>query len=302
MVFGRTANLAGAKACKERLARFMPLETGAAVPVPVGGLERGLTDLWRRTAGPMTLEARRRFRATVEDMMDSWLWELSNQLQNRIPDPVDYIEMRRKTFGSDLTMSLSRLARGQTVPDEMYASRPVQAMEKAASDYACLVNDVFSYQKEIQFEGEIHNAILVVQNFFDCDRTVALAIVSDLMTARMREFEHLVTTGLPAMYQDFGLSPEIRRALDGYADELKDWLVGILNWHRLCQRYAEPELLLQAAPVTALLGGPVGLGTSAARLSELTVPTASADAPAPQSSWTPPGQHSWRPRQPTAAG
>ncbi|WP_280719559.1 family 2 encapsulin nanocompartment cargo protein terpene cyclase [Kitasatospora sp. MAP5-34] len=300
LVFGRTFNLAGAKACNERLAQLMPIDPAAAVPVPVGGLERGLADLWRRTAGPMEPAARRKFKTAVEDMTESWLWELSNQMQNRIPDPVDYIEMRRKTFGSDLTMSLSRLAQGRTVPDEVYASRPVQAMEKAASDYACLINDVFSYQKEIQFEGEIHNAILVVQNFFDCDRTAALGIVSDLMTARMREFEHLVSTELPAMYEDFGLSPEIRKALDGYADELKDWLAGILNWHRLCQRYTESELLGLAAPVAALLGGPVGLGTSAARLSELTVvPTA---GPATQSSWRlPSSQDSWRPRQPAAA-
>ena len=37
----------------------------------------------------------------VEVMLESWLWELANQIQNRIPDPVDYIEMRRLTFGAD---------------------------------------------------------------------------------------------------------------------------------------------------------------------------------------------------------
>ncbi|GAA2156290.1 terpene synthase family protein [Kitasatospora kazusensis] len=320
VVFGRTFNLAAARACIERLTEFMPLDPAAAVPTPAGGLERGLADLWRRTAGPMDPGARRKFRTAVEDMMESWLWELANQMQNRIPDPVDYIEMRRKTFGSDLTMSLSRLAQGATVPDEVYALRPVQAMEKAASDYACLINDVFSYQKEIQFEGEIHNAILVVQNFFDCDKDTALGIVSDLMTARMREFEHLVATGLPAMYEEFGLSPEIRRALDGYADELKDWLVGILNWHRHCQRYAESELLYLAGPAAALPSGPVGLGTSAARFatpaaepaappapaapSAPAIPTAPEALTAPaapgapevpaQSAWTPPAHDSWR--------
>jgi germacradienol/geosmin synthase len=72
--------------------------------------------------------------------------------------------MRRKTFGSDLTMSLSRLSHGQTVPPEIYRTRPIRALENSAADYACLLNDVFSYQKEIQFEGEIHNCILVVQN------------------------------------------------------------------------------------------------------------------------------------------
>lgn len=287
VVYGRSLNMAGAKACNERFSLFMPLDTGAPVPTPVTALERGLADLWRRTAGPMSRSARAKLRTAVEDMTESWLWELANQMQNRIPDPVDYIEMRRKTFGSDLTMSLSRLARAKTVPDEVYASRPIQAMEKAASDYACLMNDVFSYQKEIQFEGEIHNAVLVVQNFFDCGKAEALAIVNDLMTARMREFEHLVTTELPAMYQDFNLSPEIRRAIDGHAAGLEDWLAGILNWHRLCTRYQESELLSQVAPMKALPSGPMGLGTSAARLTDLIGPP---EAPPAQYSWTPPTQ------------
>ena len=44
--------------------------------------------------------SRRQFRTAVEDMTSSWLWELANQAQHRVPDPVDYIEMRRHTFGS----------------------------------------------------------------------------------------------------------------------------------------------------------------------------------------------------------
>lgn len=84
----------------------MPVD-GTPAPEPVNALERGLADLWARTSGPMTPEARSRFRAAVESMTASWLWELANQAQNRIPDPVDYLEMRRRTFGSELTMSLS---------------------------------------------------------------------------------------------------------------------------------------------------------------------------------------------------
>ena len=61
----------------------------------------------------MSANARTQFRRAIQDMTDSWVWELANQIQNRIPDPIDYIEMRRKTFGSDLTMSLSRLAQGE---------------------------------------------------------------------------------------------------------------------------------------------------------------------------------------------
>ncbi|MFD7236313.1 family 2 encapsulin nanocompartment cargo protein terpene cyclase [Streptomyces syringium] len=265
VVFGRTPDMEAAKACHERLLLFMPLDLASA-PTPLNPLERGLADLWPRTAGPMDTDDRRTFQDGVRVMLESWLWELSNQKQNRIPEPVDYIEMRRQTFGSDLTMSLSRIGHGHTVPPEVYQARPVKAMENAAQDYACLMNDVFSYQKEIQFEGEIHNAVLVVQNFFNCGIQEALGIVSDLMTSRMREFQHIVAVQLPAMFDDFGLDDDARATLTGYAEELEHWLSGILTWHRGCRRYAEVDLLRHNAPPVPTWGAPTGLGTSAARI------------------------------------
>ncbi|MFJ6212703.1 family 2 encapsulin nanocompartment cargo protein terpene cyclase [Streptomyces sp. NPDC092296] len=270
VVFGRTLDMTGAKVCNARLSTFMPVDD-SPMPEPANALERGLADLWTRTAGPMTGQARRRFRTAIEDMTSSWLWELANQMQNRIPDPIDYIEMRRMTFGSDLTMSLCRLGHGKTVPPEVYRSRPIQAMENSAADYACLLNDVFSYQKEIEFEGEVHNAVLVVQHFLDCGLDRALTVVNDLMTARMQQFEHIVSVELPALYDEFALDAEARRTLTGYAEELQDWMAGILTWHQGCHRYEEAELRRNAglAEPGRLLRGPSGLGTSAARLGAL---------------------------------
>lgn len=262
--FGRPRDLAGARACTERLSLFMPLE-GEPVPPPAGALELSLADLWERTAGPMTVAKRRRFRTAIESMAQSWLWELDNQAANRIPDPVDYVEMRRRTFGSDLTMSLCRLAHPDTVPEEIYRSGPLQSLENAAADYACLLNDVFSYQKEIEFEGEIHNGVLVVRNFFDCDYPAALRIVNDLMTSRMRQFQHVAAHEFPVLYEDFALDEAGRAALDGYVRELENWMSGILVWHRGCRRYTEADLLRHHAP-DRQFGGPTGLGTSAARL------------------------------------
>ena len=283
IVFGRAFDLAAARVTTERFKLFMPLDAGA-VPPPLTVLERSLGDLWRRTAGPMSPEARQRFRTSVEDMCESWLWEVANQKQNRVPDPVDYIEMRRKTFGSDLTMSLSRIGHGDALPDEIYRSRPVQAMELAAADFACLLNDVFSFQKEIEFEGEIHNAVLVVQNFLDCGPQEAMGIVGDLMAARMDEFQHITGTQLPSLFEEFGLDEAARTVLLGYAQELRDWMAGILTWHAGCDRYKEETLrrdfphLAGAVPAQpwATPGrlarsdlGPAGLGMAAARLPSL---------------------------------
>ncbi len=277
--FGRTRDMAGAKLFVERLPAFMPIGPGddratagadAQAAVPVNPVERGLAELWARTVAGMAAPARREFRRAVEDMAESWLWELANQIQNRIPDPVDYLEMRRRTFGSDLTMSLCRLARAGRVPPEVHRARPMRALDNAAADYACLTNDVFSYQKEIEFEGELNNAVLVFQNFLDCDAPRAVELADELMTARLRQFEHIVATDLPPLYADLALDADARVAVDGYVAELRDWMAGVLAWHRGTRRYDEAEL--RKTPTTGRVlpgpafGVPSGLGTAAFRV------------------------------------
>ncbi|MDT3396845.1 germacradienol/geosmin synthase [Streptomyces sp. B1866] len=261
VVFGRRADMAGAKACTVRLGAFTPVDGSAAAATPVNALERGLADLWARTTASMSEDARHAFRAVIVDMTDSWLWELGNQIAHRVPDPVDYVEMRRKTFGADFTMSLSRLYHGGTVPDEVYRTRPVQAMEHAAADYAGLLNDLFSYQKEIEFEGEFHNCVAVVENFFGCGQPEALDIVADLVNARMREFQRVVSTELPVLMDDLGLDAAARATLTGYTRELQHWMSGILTWHSGCRRYTEAELRRPVTGVPHVAPGPTGLGT-----------------------------------------
>ncbi|MBE4734464.1 MULTISPECIES: germacradienol/geosmin synthase Cyc2 [Streptomyces] len=245
LVFGHRRDLAAARLTTARLSDCMPVE-GEPVPVPVNGMERGLIDLWVRTTAGMTPDERRGLKASVDKMTESWVWEVFNQIQHRVPDPVDYLEMRRATFGSDLTLSMCRRGHGARIPPEVYASGPVRSLENAAIDYGCLINDVFSYQKEIEYEGEVHNAILVVQNFFGCDYPTALGVIHDLMTQRMQQFEHVVAHELPVVYDDFALSREARTVMDGYVADLKNWLSGILNWHRQVDRY-KPEFLARRA-------------------------------------------------------
>jgi germacradienol/geosmin synthase len=241
LVYGHRRDLAAARLTTARLSSCMPVD-GEAVPAPANGMERGLTDLWARTTAAMTPAQRRTLKAAVDTMTESWVWELSNQLQHRVPDPVDYLEMRRATFGADLTMSLCRMGHGPAVPPEVYRSGPVRSLENAAVDYACLVNDVVSYQKEIEYEGEIHNAVLVVQNFFGIGYPAAVRVVGDLMTRRMEQFQHVASHELPVLCEDFGLTAEAREVLDGYVADLRNWMSGILNWHLSVDRYKAAHL------------------------------------------------------------
>jgi germacradienol/geosmin synthase len=248
-VYGAARDLTGARVSNARFAAFMPLE-GTPTAVPLTPLERGLADLWTRTAGPMPAPVRRAFHTTLTDMLSSWIWEVDNLAENRVPDPVDYLEMRRFTFGADFTMSLCRLRRFGQVPKEVFHSGPVRSLENAIVDYACLINDVFSYQKEMQFEGELHNGLLVVRNFFGCDYPQALEIVDDLMNSRMRQFHHVVEKELPVLYADLGLDEQARQGMEGYLRDLRNWVAGILNWHRNIRRYREEDLVAAHTPPT----------------------------------------------------
>lgn len=267
-LYGYTRDMAGAKVFNARLSAFMPLDSSIPVPPPTNPVERGLADLWARTADTLPENARRLFRRAIEEMTESWLWELANQMQNHIPDPIDYVEMRRKTFGSNLTMSLARLARCKEVPPDIYSTRTMRQLDNAAADYACLTNDIFSYQKEIEFEGELHNGVLVVQNFIDYDRRRAVEIVNDLMTARMQQFEHIVATELPALFEHCELNTNTRTQILDYVEKLQQWMSGVLRWHQTVDRYKEFELRAAARP-WAFWGGTTGLGTTTARIGAL---------------------------------
>jgi germacradienol/geosmin synthase len=260
--FGPARDRAGATVFVRRLPAFMPLgraRPDRATPAPANPVERALADIWARTTAATPVAAHAPLRRSVIDMTDSWLWELADQTQHRIPDPVDYLEMRRRTFGSELTMSLARLAHAGTVPARLFRTRPMQALQNAAADYAALTNDLFSYRKEIEVEGELHNFVLVLEHFLDVGTADALRLTGELMAARLAQFEHVAATDLAALLRDPALDPATVRACGRYVEQLREWLTGVLHWHRGTRRYADREVRrgpLPARRLRALLSPP----------------------------------------------
>lgn len=254
--FGRTRDRLGATVQTDRLKMLMPTQDGAVQPQPQNALERGLADLWLRTTATMTEDARGHLRHAVTDMIESWLWELDNAALNKIPDPIDYLEMRRKTFGAELTSCLASIRQGDVVPPELRQHEAIASLENSAADYGCMINDVYSYQKEIQYEGEVHNLLLVVQNFFECSYKDALRIVEDVMAQRLAQFQRAGEVELPLAYDDYDLDRQTRAALDTRAAQLRDWLAGVLHWHRVTRRYGEDDLVRhRRGPVSARTPG-----------------------------------------------
>lgn len=228
--FGRGRDLSAAIVQHRRLLECMPLDLGAAPP-PVNPLELGLVDLWRRTAANFDERARAEFRTAVERMLEGWLWELHTEGQNRVPDPVDYVEMRRDAFGSDLTMSLARLRAGRTVPDEVWNARPLKWMEAAAMDAVCLLNDVVSYHKEIEYEGQLVNGVVVIEEYLGVERGEAVRIAAALANARIEQFETVEANDLPGVAEEYALDADAKAAVESYVEDLKNWIAAIHKWH-----------------------------------------------------------------------
>jgi len=268
-LYGRSRDIGGAKVFVTRLSEFMPIDLSTPILIAINPVERGFAELWSRTTENLSISARCLFRDTIKIFTESWLWELTNHIQNRIPDPIDYFDMRRKTYGINLVIMLPRLIQSAKIPPDIYNTQTMLELANTAGDCVWLTNDVYSYQKEIEFEGELNNGVLVAQCFFDCNQAKAVEIVNALITARIQQFENLVETELPILFDYFNLDEQVRKNLLDYIESLQHLMSGSLQWHSMTNRYKEAELQNERLRSKTSIGFPTGLGTSAARIGTL---------------------------------
>ncbi len=270
-LYKRTRDIEGARRYLDRLAVFMP-STGEITETPTNPVERGLTDLWARTVPARSADWRRRFTESIRNLLDESLWELANINENRLADPVEYVEMRRKVGGAPWSANLVEHAANAEVPARIAASRPMRVLRDTFADSIHLRNDLFSYQREVQDEGELANSVLVFERFLGCPTQQAADVVNDLLTSRLHQFEHTALTELPPLFEENGLDPQARADVIRYVQGLQDWQSGGHEWHLRSSRYMRPST--QDNAVASALFAPLGLGTSAARIVPSLVRTA----------------------------
>jgi len=295
--FMRNRDLGGGKAFLDRLPDFAPISDPDAVPVPTNLVERGLVDLWPRTAPKMSESWRRWFSDWLHGVSEGFLWETFNLIENRVLDPVDYIEMRRQAHGVDLTLILIHHVLDLEIPSEVYDARPMCSLVDAFCDWSGLVNDVFSHQSDAEDDSEINSGVLVIQRFLDCDQQQAVDVTNDLATSQLRNFEHIVATKLPALVEELSLDVTVRTSIDEYVQAIQDCIAGLFRHYQISKHYGltdrqstPPGTDTPVAPTRRRLPlGPTGLGTTAARIGSV----GRSGAPAQVSAAAPPA--GWRP-------
>ena len=236
-IYKRSRDLAGAKEYLDRLPAFMPVDLTGTLPEPTNPVERGLADLWSRTVFTKSVDWRLRFSESTQNLLKESLWELSNISQDRVPNPIEYIETRRKVGGAPWSADLVEHAVFVEIPPEIAPTRPMRVLKDTFADGVHLRNDIFSYHRETEEEGEINNCVLVVERFLDCDPQRAANLVNDLLTSRLHQFENTAFTELPPLFEEYGLDPATRENVLRYVKGLQDWQSGGHEWHMRSSRY-----------------------------------------------------------------
>ena len=156
--------------------------------------------------------------------------------------------MRRKVGGAPWSAGLVEHAVGAEVPDVIAASRPMRVLRDTFADGVHLRNDLFSYQREIEDEGELSNGVLVLETFLGCTTQQAADAVNDLLTSRLQQFEHTSLTELPAAACRARARPGGAAGVLAYVKGLQDWQSGGHEWHVRSSRYMNGARTAARAP------------------------------------------------------
>ncbi|MBT2471837.1 hypothetical protein J7E97_29255 [Streptomyces sp. ISL-66] len=245
----------------DRLMMFMPVDP-VVMPVPEHPAEHAVADLWLRTAGAMSREWRLRYTRHFRRFLEGSRWAQEATGEDRFPDPVDYIQLRRDFGATPATVFLLEHATGTEIPRPILESRPFQAIIDAVCDAAGLQNDVISYNKE-RAQGEADsNGVRIFQRTMDCNLQKAVDAVDRVLTSRVHTLQAAADIDLPRTLEELGTDPHAREALSGYVSALQSLLAGMYAWPYHTARYG----LQPAATELRVPTRPTGLGTSAAHL------------------------------------
>ncbi|OKH98927.1 hypothetical protein A6A06_25305 [Streptomyces sp. CB02923] len=239
--FKRAKDLAGARILTERLKGFTP-DTPAAIPLPVNPAERGLADLWRRLLPTVSAQQRQRWRDDFAAFGDALLWQVGNAVMERLPDPVDYLEMRRASFGGLLNVDKVEYCLELEIPDDLWNAAPVATLRDITNDVLVVNNDAASYAKEMAAEGAVNNIVSIIRDFLGGGDPVAAArVAADLLDARVGEFRRVSDAPLTALLDQRRSPDPERQALQSFVTGLKSLMAGVHQWVDDSGRYGNPS-------------------------------------------------------------
>lgn len=217
-------------------------------PTPANIIEKVWQYYWVRVRELTSPAWQARFLDHMERFLLAVQWQTEVRLRDEFPDFITYIDERRDNGAVKPDLDLIELANRAEVPESFHHSRLGQILELVAVDAIDLVNDIFSYEKEIA-RGDLTNGVAVYQRLTKGSVQQAVDQLDEVITARTKLFQQ-AKQAIPAFLEEAGYSAQERKAIGLYIGSLEDWIGGSLAWSRTSLRYQETEHARPGQPVS----------------------------------------------------
>ncbi|WP_413760691.1 terpene synthase family protein [Streptomyces sp. MMBL 11-3] len=223
-----------------RLCDFIGPDPGLSVPEPRDPVERGLVDLWPRLATGRSSYWRREFTRAIHDFIIGAALELENICDDRVPDLIHFVKLRRQTFAGGTGACFAAMSTRAEIPERIRDTEVVASLLDAFIDVMALGNEAVSYDMEINDEGEVNNLMLVLQDLAgDTGDGLGEAhrIATRLIVDRVEYFNHSVEIKLPQLATDIGLSADELAQMRAWIRGAESYLSGLYDWYDSTARY-----------------------------------------------------------------
>ncbi|WP_370942310.1 hypothetical protein AB5J62_24680 [Amycolatopsis sp. cg5] len=216
-------------------------------------LDALLAELWKQMSAGQSTHWKMRFIQHTIHFLSCFKYEAINRQSGHTPNLLGYAQLRPSSSGTLLAIDLLELGRGREVLPLLHESTPLRTMRDRAVDVVCWVNDVFSLSKELAV-GETTNGVLVLARERDMGLQDAIDAVYVDVARWVNEF-----TDARAELKDLlatwrGISGAEKNAISLYANGLRAWMRGNLDWSYGSDRYMVPDQIRLTNDISLVTG------------------------------------------------
>ncbi|MFG3280358.1 hypothetical protein [Streptomyces sp. NPDC048111] len=189
-------------------------------------------DLFARSAPPLLRE---RLATAVEQCLLAMRRPVRDILVNGTPDPERYTRIRYDDSGMKVEVELADYARGFLLSDEVIRHPVLDRARDITVHIGGLMNDLFSYQKEVVRNGQLFNLVPVLQGALGCSPQEAFGAAVRQVNELTAEFEELALA--PPVFDDRSLCDQAA----AYLESLADQIAATYNWQFATSRYKDAD-------------------------------------------------------------
>ncbi|MEQ8675005.1 MAG: terpene synthase family protein [Aggregatilineales bacterium] len=167
--------------------------------------------------------------------LKSTTYTLDDILQTKGGDPIEqYIMLRELDCGMRPAIDMAELALGIYLPDEVKQSDYIESIEYPTALIGGLMNDIFSYEKEVVFCDSRFNLVAILQDYrylsFDEAVHESVCIVNKYTDDYLERAANI---------PDFG-SPEMNRMVELFVEGMGHQINATWYWQLSTDRYCSP--------------------------------------------------------------